>query len=59
MSKPNILVARAVFPEVITHLHKLGFTVAVETGAGRAANFTDDAYKAAGAEIINDTKSLW
>ncbi len=46
-------------PEVITHLHKLGFTVAVESSAGGSANFTDDAYKAAGAEIINDTKSLW
>jgi len=46
-------------PEVITHLHKLGFTVAVETGAGSSANYTDDAYKDAGAEIISDTKSLW
>lgn len=46
-------------PEVITHLHKLGFSVAVETSAGGSANFTDDAYKAAGAEIIIDIKSLW
>ena len=49
----------ATTPEVAEQLQKLGFTVAVEAGAGLAANFSDDAYREAGAEIIEDTKSLW
>jgi NAD(P) transhydrogenase subunit alpha len=49
----------ATVPEVVEKLIKLGFRVAVESGAGEAANFTDDAYRAAGAEIVQDvwTKS--
>jgi H+-translocating NAD(P) transhydrogenase subunit alpha len=38
----------ATVPEVVEKLVKLGFAVAVESGAGAAANF-DDAYQAAGA----------
>ena len=49
----------ATTPEVAEQLHKLGFTIAVEAGAGESANFSDDAYREAGAEIIQDTKSLW
>jgi len=41
----------ATVPEVVEKLVKLGFRVAVEPGAGDAANFSDDAYRAAGAEI--------
>src|SRR5512134_3710508 len=44
----------ATVPEVVEKLVKLGFRVAVETGAGEAANFSDDAYRAAGAEIVGD-----
>jgi NAD/NADP transhydrogenase alpha subunit len=39
----------ATVPEVVEKLVKLGFSVAVESGAGDAANFGDDAYRAAGA----------
>ena len=39
----------ATVPEVVEKLIKLGFGVAVESGAGEAANFTDDAYRGAGA----------
>src|SRR3569833_3132259 len=46
-------------PEVVEKLIKLGFGGAVETGAGAAANFSDDAYRAAGAQIIADTAQLW
>jgi NAD(P) transhydrogenase subunit alpha len=46
-------------PEVVEKLIKLGFTVAVQSGAGEAANFGDDAYRAAGAEIVPDAHSLW
>ena len=49
----------ATTPEVAEQLHKLGFTIAVEAGAGESANFSDDAYREAGAEIIQDAKSLW
>ena len=41
----------ATVPDVVEKLIKLGFTVAVESGAGDAANFSDDAYRAAGAQI--------
>jgi NAD(P) transhydrogenase subunit alpha len=44
----------ATVPEVVEKLIKLGFRVAVESGAGEAANFSDDAYRAAGAEISAD-----
>src|SRR3569833_2739005 len=46
-------------PEVVEKLIKLGFGVAVEPGAGAAANFSEDAYRAAGAQIIADTAKLW
>lgn len=49
----------ATVPEVVEKLIKLGFKVAVETGAGAQANFSDDTYRAAGAEIIEDTAKLW
>src|SRR5438034_7300627 len=44
----------ATVPEVVEKLIKLGFRVAVQSGAGDAANFSDDSYRAAGAEIVGD-----
>lgn len=49
----------ATTPEVIKWLQKLGYEIAVESGAGTEANFTDQAYSEAGAEIISDSKALW
>ena len=49
----------ATVPEVVEKLIKLGFKVAVQSGAGDAANFSDDVYRAAGAEIVGDTATLW
>ena len=49
----------ATVPDVVEKLIKLGFKVAVETGAGDNANFSDDAYRAAGAEVIEDAAKLW
>jgi len=46
-------------PDVVEKLIKLGFKVAVESGAGDAANFADDTYRAAGAEIVDDAARLW
>ena len=49
----------ATVPEVVEKLIKLGFKVVVETGAGDAANCSDEAYKAAGAEIADSAAKLW
>ncbi len=49
----------ATVPEVVEKLIKLGFKVAVKTGAGDAANFGDDTYRAAGAEIVENAAKLW
>ncbi len=49
----------ATTPEAASQLAKLGFDVAVETGAGTAASFDDAAYEAAGVTVIPDAESLW
>ncbi|MDR3369107.1 Re/Si-specific NAD(P)(+) transhydrogenase subunit alpha [Rhodoferax sp.] len=49
----------ATVPEVVEKLIKLGFRVAVESGAGDLANFSDAAYRAAGAEVIDGAANLW
>ena len=49
----------ATVPEVVEKLVKLGFSVAVESGAGDAANCSDEAYRAAGAEIVVAAAELW
>ena len=49
----------ATVPEVVEKLVKLGFAVKVQSGAGDAANFSDDTYRAAGAQIVGDAAQLW
>src|SRR5512138_1836769 len=49
----------ATAPEVVERLIKLGFRVAVQSGAGDAANFADESYRAAGAQIADDAARLW
>ena len=49
----------ATVPEVVAKLIKLGFAVSVESGAGDAANISDDAYRTAGATIISGAANLW
>ena len=49
----------ATVPEVVEKLIKLGFSVAVQSGAGAAANFPDDSYRAAGAEVVDGAAALW
>lgn len=41
----------AATPQTVGQLVKLGYQVAVETGAGAASSFSDDAYTAAGATV--------
>ncbi|HTH77590.1 MAG TPA: Re/Si-specific NAD(P)(+) transhydrogenase subunit alpha, partial [Ramlibacter sp.] len=49
----------ATVPDVAQKLVKLGFTVAVQSGAGDAANFADDTYVAAGAQIVPTAADIW
>jgi len=49
----------ATVPDVVEKLIKLGFAVAVESGAGDAANFDDDSYRAVGAQIVDGAAALW
>jgi proton-translocating NAD(P)+ transhydrogenase subunit alpha len=44
----------AVSPDTVKKLVALGASVAIEAGAGAGANFTDEALRAAGAEIAGD-----
>ncbi len=44
----------ALVPELVGRLTQAGYVVAVESGAGAAARFFDDAYAAAGATVIDD-----
>ena len=49
----------ATVPDVVEKLIKQGFRVAVEAGAGDGAQIDDDAYRAAGAEIVAARAELW
>tara|TARA_B100000676_G_scaffold43135_2_gene41213 strand:+ start:2902 stop:4458 length:1557 start_codon:yes stop_codon:yes gene_type:complete len=49
----------ALTPETAGRILKLGFELAIESGAGDAAQFSDDAYREAGVEIVDDTRALW
>jgi len=49
----------ATTPDVVTQLHKLGFTVSVESGAGANASFDDEAYRKVGATVTGDVRELW
>ena len=42
----------AVVPAAVPALKKAGLEISVEAGAGLAAGFPDDAYRAAGATIV-------
>ena len=48
----------AVTPSLVRDLQRLGFNVHVESGAGAAAGFTDEAYKKHQASIVS-TKAAW
>ncbi len=50
----------AATPETARRLiEKLGFEVLVESGAGEAASFPDDAYRSSGCEVTEDASSIW
>jgi proton-translocating NAD(P)+ transhydrogenase subunit alpha len=50
----------ATTPEVASQLiKKLGFEVAIQSGAGVAANFSDSAYSEVGVTVVEDAKKIW
>ena len=49
----------ALTPETAKHIQKLGYKLRVESGAGLASNFSDDAYTAAGVEVVSDVHELY
>ncbi len=49
----------ATVPEAVEKLIKLGFKVAVESGAGVDANVSDDDYRACGATVAPTAADLW
>ena len=49
----------AMTPQAIKRISQEEIRFAVESGAGAAASFTDDEYRAAGAEIVGDPRELF
>ncbi|MGI9213164.1 MAG: Re/Si-specific NAD(P)(+) transhydrogenase subunit alpha [Methylococcaceae bacterium] len=49
----------ATVPEVAEKLIKLGFSVTIESGAGDAANFSDESYRQVGCDIAPNATELW
>lgn len=49
----------ALTPESASRLQKLGYQCLVESGAGAAASITDEAYAAAGVEVVKSAAELW
>lgn len=49
----------AATPDSVLLLKKLGFSVMVESQAGLEADFKDETYQKAGAEIAPDAQTLW
>jgi hypothetical protein len=50
----------ATTPEVAGQLiNKLGFEVAIQSGAGASANFADSAYAEAGVTVVKNAKAIW
>ncbi len=49
----------ATTPDAARLIQKLGYQVAVESGAGAAAKFTDEAYREAGVEVVEKAAGLY
>jgi NAD(P) transhydrogenase subunit alpha len=49
----------ATTPDVAAELIKLGYSVAIESGAGTAAKFPDSEYEAAGCEVVASADDIW
>jgi NAD(P) transhydrogenase subunit alpha len=49
----------AATPDSVKRLGAQGFTVRVQAGAGQAASFPDEAYRDAGAEVVEGAAAIW
>ena len=49
----------AATPSTVKKLQKLGFEILIQSGAGAAANFSDQTYQEADCKIIPDAQTLW
>ncbi|MES0808115.1 Re/Si-specific NAD(P)(+) transhydrogenase subunit alpha [Roseibium sp. SCPC15] len=49
----------AMTPESAKQLQKLGYSCMIQSGAGKAAGFSDEAYQEAGVEIVKTAPTLW
>ena len=49
----------AMTPDSATQLQKLGYDCVIESGAGKAAGLSDDAYRAAGVTVVETAAALY
>ena len=49
----------ALTPASAAKIQKLGHSCLIQSGAGKAAGFNDDTYRAAGVEVVADAAALW
>ncbi|NIV11696.1 MAG: alanine dehydrogenase, partial [Aliifodinibius sp.] len=49
----------ALLPGGVTKMKRNGHEVLIEKGAGQGSGFSDEQYKEAGAEIMDDVDELW
>ncbi|MEL7332444.1 MAG: Re/Si-specific NAD(P)(+) transhydrogenase subunit alpha [Cyanobacteria bacterium J06560_2] len=49
----------AATPDTVKKLQKLGFDIIIEHSAGEGANFSDDAYREAGCDVVYTATDLW
>ncbi|MFX1672568.1 Re/Si-specific NAD(P)(+) transhydrogenase subunit alpha [Paraburkholderia sp. A2WS-5] len=49
----------AATPESVAQLIKLGYEIEIEAGAGELASYSDEAYRAAGACVVDNPLELW
>ena len=49
----------AASPANVKRLQKLGFSVVIQKDAGLASSFDDESYRSVGAEIVEDSATVW
>ena len=49
----------ALTPDSAQQLQKLGYECLIETGAGKAAGFSDDSYRSHGVTVVDDVNALY
>ncbi|WP_416900359.1 MAG: Re/Si-specific NAD(P)(+) transhydrogenase subunit alpha [Minwuia sp.] len=49
----------ALTPSVAQQIQKFGYSLAIESGAGEHSDFSDDAYREAGVEVLDSASAVW